>query len=658
LFAPSEADSLSLIGLGLILALFWISSVYADCPVGDLNRDCRVDSLDMQLFAQKWLAASENLADLDGDNRVDMDDFALLAEQWNQRGIPLAINELMASNRSSIQDSQGQYDDWIEICNYGDYAIDVGGMYLTDNLSAPTKWQIPGNNPAATTIGPGGYLLIWADGDTTDVGLHANFKLNADGEEIGLFNSDGVTLIDSIFFPDQTVDISFGRYPDANDDLRFFSSPSPGAENNGAYLGEIADTKFSHDRGFYYTPFSVTIATETEGAVIYYTLDGTEPYKLGGRFPNGTIYTSPIPISRTMTLRAKAIKIGWKPSNIDTQAYIFLSSDVQNFSSNLPIAIVDTFGKGVSQNRQTATFAGFIDTTTNGRASFTGPLDSIYRAGINIRGKSSTGFDKKQYHLETWDEYDEDKDVSILGFPAESDWILQGPFSDKSLMRNFLSYKWSNDIGRYAVRTRFIEVFLNTDGRGISLSDYMGVYVFMEKIKRNKNRVDIVELEPSDNTEPQITGGYMFKKDKFDGGEPTFTTSTGQRLIYLEPKGTEITLQQKNWLKSYLNQFESALNGPNFRDPIDGYVKYIDVESFIDHHIIVELTKNIDGFRLSTYMFKDRGGKLNMGPVWDYNLSLGNADYLEGWRPTGWDCARVCLQRTHCAKTLMIPLRC
>jgi hypothetical protein len=203
-------------------------------------------------------------------------------------------------------------------------------------------------------------------------------------------------------------------------------------------------------------------------------------------------------------------------------------------------------------------------------------------------------------------------------------------------MRNFLSYNWSNDMGQYASRTKFIEVFLNTDGGGVSMSDYVGVYVLMEKIKRGKDRVDIEALAPYDNSEPEITGGYIFKKDKLDSGEPTFNTSTGLQLIYVDPNGHDITEPQKNWLGNYVNEFESALRGPNFRDPNLGYRKYIDVDSFIDIHILVELTKNIDGFRLSTYMYKDRGGKIKMGPAWDYNLSLGNADYLNGWIPTGW----------------------
>ena len=552
--------------------------------------------------------------------------------------ILLAINEFMASNNSCIQDPQGQYDDWIEIHNYSTYATDIGGMYLTDDLSDPTKWRIPETDPALTTIPAGGYLLIWADGDTTDAGLHANFRLSADGEEIGLFDSDGATLLDHIVFDEQVTDISYGRDPDAGEDLHFFGQPTPGAANIEVYEGLIADVQFSHHSGFYERPFHVMLATETEDVVIYYTLDGSEPYDLNasGRFPRGTPYTGPIPINSTTCLRAKAIKSDWKASNVGTQMFLFPNLGVYDFSSNLPIAVVETFSNGINETRQTPAFARFIEPTVGGRAWLTDPPSFSGKMGINVRGKSSAGFAKKQYHLEAWDEYDEDMDVSILGLPAESDWILQGPYSDKSLMRNYLTYRWSNDIGRYAVRTRLIELFLNTNGGGISSDDYAGVYVFMEKIKRGENRVDIAALRPDQNSEPEISGGYIFKKDKLDSGEPTFRTGTGQTLIYLEPSGTEITQPQQEWIQNYLNEFEGALYRAGFTDPIYGYAKYIDVDSFIDHHILVELCKNIDGFRLSTYMYKDRGGKLNMGPVWDYNLSLGNANYLQGWLPNGW----------------------
>ena len=602
---------LSISLFALLLSLLLVSSAKAAYPLDDLN-----------------------------DDTANMSDLTLQADQWQQSGIPLVINEFVASNNSSARDPQGQYEDWIEIYNYGFDPIDLAGMYLTDNLSVPDKWRISDDNPNATVIPAGGFLLIWADNDTTDEGLHANFRLSAGGEEIGLFDTDGSTLIDSVIFLDQTTDISYGRYPDANDVWRFIAAPTPGEENTGGYLGIVDDPKFSHEHGFYTTPFSVTLATETKGAVIYYTLDGSEPYDTTGRgrAPSGIVYTDPILITTTTNLRAKAIKPGWKLSNVTTKAYVFLDPNIRNFSSNLPIAVIDTFGKSVGQTTetQTLTFAGFIDNKSRGRARMTNAPDFMGRAGLNIRGKSSEGFAKKQYHFETLDENNTDKDVSILGFPAESDWVLSAPYSDKSLMRNFLTYKWSNDMGQYAVRTRYIELFLNTNGQGVSMDDYVGVYILMEKIKLGKNRVNITKLEPSDNAEPNISGGYIIKKDKLDSGDLTFNTSKGQSLIHLEPDRTEITQEQMNWIKGYINEFEAVLYGPDFTDPIDGYAKYIDVGSFIDTHILVELTKNIDGFRLSTYMFKDRGGKLNMGPVWDYNLSLGNANYLDGWIPTGW----------------------
>ncbi len=253
------------------------------------------------------------------------------AEEPRNTDAPLVINEFMASNSSYSQDPQGEYDDWVEIYNYGPNAIDIGGLYLTDNLSVPTKWRTPDGNPAATTIPPQGYLLIWADNDTTDPGLHANFKISTVGEEIGLFDTDGSTLIDSVAFGEQTNDISYGRYPDANDNWRFFGLPSPGKQNIGAYLGEVAEAKFSQDRGFYDTPFSITITTKTEDAVIYYTLDGSEPYHSahGGRFSGGMVYTNPIGINKTTCLRVRAIKPGWKPTNMDAQTYIFLDDVIR-----------------------------------------------------------------------------------------------------------------------------------------------------------------------------------------------------------------------------------------------------------------------------------------------------------------------------------------
>ena len=327
----------------LILTFFLIGPASGICPSGDLNGDCYVDMLDIQIFAEQWLEPSDpssepNYADFDGVNGVDMSDFALLTDNWHQAGNPLVINEFMASNSNSFADPQGDYDDWIEIYNAGNYMVNLEGMYLTDDLAEPKKWRIHSDTRGETAMPPGGYVVIWADGETASTGLHANFKLSANGEDIALFGTDGSTLIDSVSFPEQAGDISFGRYPDGDENLRFLASPTPAAENSSVYSGDVATPKFSHKRGFYTAPFSVTIASETKGAVIYYTIDGSEPYNFDtsgrSRSPGGMIYSVPITINKTTCLRAKAIKPGFRPSDIKTHTYMMNVSDAHR---SLPV---------------------------------------------------------------------------------------------------------------------------------------------------------------------------------------------------------------------------------------------------------------------------------------------------------------------------------
>ena len=239
----------------------------------------------------------------------------------------LLINEVAASNSRILADPQSEYDDWIEILNASAGPVDAGGMYLTDALDEPTKWQMPPGRPELTTIAAGGYLLVWADGDTEDEpGLHAGFSLDADGEEIGLFAADGATLIDAVTFREQTPDISFGRYPDAHTVWRQMASPSPGGKNVLVYDGFVADVQFSHDRGYYTAPFHVVLTTNTPGATIRYTMDGSEPGTPLARGYTGIVYTGPLEIDRTVCLRAIATWPGWRSSAVRTHTYIFFDS--------------------------------------------------------------------------------------------------------------------------------------------------------------------------------------------------------------------------------------------------------------------------------------------------------------------------------------------
>jgi hypothetical protein len=198
-----------------------------------------------------------------------------------------------------------------------------------------------------------------------------------------------------------------------------------------------------------------------------------------------------------------------------------------------------------------------------------------------------------------------------------------------------------------------VEVFLNEARGRLTQRSYLGVYVFEEKIKRGKNRVDIQKLRPDDNTEPNISGGYIIKKDHSDqidnpdesipmrggssrGKDVWFRSGHGNQFFYVDPKGDEITAEQRSWLKQYINKFERVLYDDQFKDPKTGYAAYIDPESFIDHHLLVEFSKNIDGFRFSTFYYKDRGGRLKMGPIWDWNLTFGAAMGRDGFNPEGW----------------------
>ncbi len=412
---------------------------------------------------------------------------------------------------------------------------------------------------------------------------------------------------------------------------RYFTTPTPGKVNRYAgYPGVSAVPLFSHASATFTSDFSLTLSCLAPDGVIRYTTNGTDPTET-----NGTVYSGPIAINTSMRVRARVFQPGLAPGPLVSRLYAKLDPSAAAFNSNLPIVVVHTFGAGIAQDWLTETLTSVIDTTA-GRATMTDQPDFVGPAGIRIRGSSSTSFPKKQYALETWDDDRKDRDVTFLDFPPESDWILYAPYSEKSLIQNAMAYGWYRATGRYAVRTRFCEMYLKAGTGSVTSSDYVGIYIVMEKIKQDPARVNVTELLPTDETPPNVTGSYIFKKDRLDPGDVGFLTSRGQRLAYVDPKEVEITTAQAAWLKGYLDEFEAVLYGPDFKDPVAGYAAYIDPLSFVDHHVLVEMTKNIDGYRLSSFMFKDRLGKLNMGPIWDYNLSLGNANYLDGWKPTGW----------------------
>jgi hypothetical protein len=309
-------------------------------------------------------------------------------------------------------------------------------------------------------------------------------------------------------------------------------------------------------------------------------------------------------------------------------------------SSNLPIVVINTNGATIVDDPKITADMGIIDNGPD-RNNLTDPYNGYEgKIGIEIRGSSSQMFPKKQYGIELWDALGEGQDASLLGLPEEEDWILFAPYNDKSLMRDAMAYKLARDMGQYAPRTRFCELVLN--------DVYQGIYVLIEKIKRDNNRVDIAKLDPDEVSGDDLTGGYIIKIDKFTGGGGDGWQSDfppphglGQEVFfqYEYPDAEDIVEGQRVYIESVVKQFEQVLASSAFAHPQNGYSQYIDVNSFVDYFLMQEVTKNVDGYRLSTFFYKQKdsdGGKIVMGPIWDFNLGFGNADYCTSGSPTGF----------------------
>src|SRR6266849_1793946 len=386
---------------------------------------------------------------------------------------------------------------------------------------------------------------------------------------------------------------------------------------------------FSAKGGVYAGELTLELTAPSVSMTICYTLDGGEPTT------NSAIYGQPIRIERCTLLKAKGYDLGALPSITVAQTYTILDRGLTNFTSNLPLVIINTFGQEIRHENKTPVSACFIE-LASGRSSLSGPADFDGRADIHIRGSSTLRLPKHSYTFHTRDDSENKVKVPLLGMPKDSEWVLYAPYQDRSMIRDVLAYELFNKMGHYAPRTRFVEVFVNRSEGRLGKRDYQGVYVLIEKIKRSKHRVDIAALHPSDTTEPAITGGYLFKRDHSDHMGGGFYTRRGVQFLYVDPKDNELTPKQRAWLANYMNQFENALYGPDFANPTNGYAAYLDIDSFIDQHLLIELSKNIDGFRYSTFLQKDRGGKIKLEPIWDWNLSFGNANYYDGWQVGRW----------------------
>ena len=309
-------------------------------------------------------------------------------------------------------------------------------------------------------------------------------------------------------------------------------------------------------------------------------------------------------------------------------------------SSNLPLVFIYTNGQTIVDEPK---INGKMEIIYNGvgkRNSITDPPSHFSgNIGIEIRGNSSQYlFPMKSYTIELRDAAGAGEAHALLGMPAEPDWVLYAPYTDKTLMRNFMAYAMSRDQGHWASNGRFVELIL--DG------EYRGIYLLEEKIKRDDNRVNIAKLTNTDLVGDALTGGYIFSLDhRPNGWVSKYPTENGtankvyRTFSYVYPKLEDIMPVQKAYLQTIVDRFETALAAPDFEDPVKGFRKYADENSFIDYLIINEVTRNVDAYRLSSYFHKNKDSKnpkIVAGPVWDYDLAFRNAEYCFGDKMIGW----------------------
>jgi hypothetical protein len=289
--------------------------------------------------------------------------------------------------------------------------------------------------------------------------------------------------------------------------------------------------------------------------------------------------------------------------------------------SKLPLVVIDTSRK-VPNEPKVAARVRVIDGPGR-RPNRPSDRGNVYagRGRIETRGHSSQLFPKKQYALELRDRTGDGRDIALLGMPADDDWVLSASYSDKTMMRNAVAYRTARAVfGRYAPRTRYVELVL--DG------NYRGVYVLTQKIELGAGRV-----EPDGGWLLELAFGYQA-----DGERQFRSPRTGRPLLYTDPDGSG--RRRARQIRADVTRFERALYGGRFRHPERGWRAGLESSAAIDFALLQELFGNQDAFHASTYFHRAPGGRIVLGPIWDFDIAMGNTT-LEHFRtPPGWHLGR------------------
>jgi hypothetical protein len=323
---------------------------------------------------------------------------------------------------------------------------------------------------------------------------------------------------------------------------------------------------------------------------------------------NDTIQVS----GTTITDFSKAVTFNTQAPDGSTKSYkvmvkVFTGLPILNLTTSGPVNSKDTYVKG--------------SLVVNPNTEFE---QTVTKIPLQIKGRGNstwTLYPKKPYRLKF------DAKASMLGMPAAKNWVLLANYNDKTLMRNRialmlgkrLSADWTSD-------SRFVEVFMN--------GEFLGNYLLTSQVEVNENRVNINELKPINTSDADIAGGYLLELDqKMDAD---FWFKTKKNLPFSVKSPEDITPAQLNYIKNYIQTTEDVLFSSAWNDPVNGYTKYINSDSFINWYFTEEIFETTDARDFSSiFYYKDRNGKLGMGPIWDFDTSAGNVDYAASKSPTG-----------------------
>ncbi len=595
-------------------------------------------------------------------------------------GTGLRITEFIASNAGGIHDEDGDRQDWIELFNADTAPVSTASWHLSDNSTNPSKWLLP-----EKILQPGEFIIIFASGKNRAPPFgqwHTNFSLSTNGEEVILTRPDQSTA-NSITFGHQVADVSMGTTASG---WKFFDPPSPGFPNsNGRNDPGNLEILFDPPPGVHGGTIEVSISTTGQippGAVLRYTTndhrpDATSPLVVG-----------PITINENTPLRVALIAPGERYGIATSAPYLVSGITTGGFSSPLPLLVLSNFSGGnvpgisaygpnndgsqVTQVAPQSQMMTLLEDASGQAVTLDSPATAWTRTGIRRRGSSSFNFSRHSYRLDTWgDRETETRNISLLGMPAESDWVLYAPDSsqfDITLIHNAFSYELARRSGFNAPRFRLVELFLDINGDGIiNMIDHRGLYLLVETVKRDPARVSFSRMS-NDGSQ----GGWMTSIDRMDslppGSNPAasiprhFHTAGPDGILqtpddtargfkgtgggggldpirddqpnayhsffnFVSPRGWDILPTQRSTIQNVMRNFDAALYGADYQNETLGWARHIDARNWAHHLALHQLSRNQDAILLSSYLYQESPeSPIRWASLWDFDRAYRRMD--------------------------------